>query len=118
MSIINFSSYFAIMQTMLRSLLLGSLFGSIIIIGNAAPININEADLPTIIDNLVDIGPVKATAIIEYRELNGPFQTPEELLLVKGIGEKTLEKNRENLLFTNPDLQPAQAAETQPSQTP
>ncbi len=65
----------------------------------AAPININTADLPTIIENLVDVGPVKAGAIIEYREQNGPFKAAEDLLAVKGIGVKTLEKNRDNLLF-------------------
>ncbi|HIW06706.1 MAG TPA: helix-hairpin-helix domain-containing protein [Candidatus Ignatzschineria merdigallinarum] len=67
----------------------------------AAPININQADVPTIMDNLSDIGPVKATAIVEYRELNGPFTRAEDLLAVKGIGEKTLEKNRDNLLFND-----------------
>lgn len=65
----------------------------------AAPININSADVPTITSNLTDIGPVKATSIIEYRELNGPFKTAEDLLKVKGIGEKTLEKNRASLRF-------------------
>ena len=67
----------------------------------AAPININEASIPQIIDSLADIGPVKATAIVEYRELNGPFKRPEDLLSVKGFGQKTLEKNRDNLLFSN-----------------
>ncbi len=71
----------------------------------AAPININRADVPMIIDNLSDIGPVKATAIVEYRELNGPFKKAEDLLAVKGIGEKTLEKNRDNLLFEDHDPQ-------------
>ncbi len=65
----------------------------------AAPININTADLPTIMENLVDVGPVKAGAIVEYREQNGPFKVAEDLLSVKGIGVKTLEKNRDNLLF-------------------
>ncbi len=79
-------------------LLLSTLFLSTAIT-IAAPININEADIPTIIDNLSDIGPVKATAIVEYRELHGSFSKAEDLLSVKGIGEKTLEKNRDNLIF-------------------
>lgn len=84
---------------------------TILSLTHAAPININSADIPTIIDNLADIGPAKATAIIEYRELNGPFKRAEDLLLVKGIGEKTLEKNRANLLFedvTTPEPQQQQ----------
>jgi len=31
-------------------------------------------------------------------ENNGPFFTPEELVNVKGIGPKTLEKNLENII--------------------
>ena len=38
------------------------------------------------------IGEVKAQAIIAYREAYGPFRSVEELTLVKGIGEKTLQK--------------------------
>ena len=40
---------------------------------------------------------VKAQAIIDYRESNGEFLTVDELTEVKGIGEKTLEKNRDIL---------------------
>lgn len=68
-------------------------------IGYTAPININNADIPTILENLTNIGPVKAQAIIEYREKNGPFQSINDLLKVKGIGEKTIEHNKENIIF-------------------
>ncbi|MNJ03855.1 ComE operon protein 1 [compost metagenome] len=42
------------------------------------------------------IGPSKAKAIVAYREANGPFSEPEDLMKVKGIGTKTFEalKNR------------------------
>lgn len=43
------------------------------------------------IEKLSGIGPSKAEAIIQYREENGFFQTPEDLLDISGIGEKTLE---------------------------
>lgn len=36
------------------------------------------------------VGPSLAQAIIAEREQNGPFHYPEDLLSVKGIGEKTL----------------------------
>lgn len=86
-------------------------------IAYSAPININSADVPTITNNLIDIGPVKATAIIEYRELHGKFLTPEDLLKVKGIGEKTLEKNRENLRF-NDEATPSSTSESSTSKVP
>ncbi|WP_252346640.1 ComEA family DNA-binding protein, partial [Listeria monocytogenes] len=43
------------------------------------------------------IGESKATAIIEYREKEGLFQTIEDLKNVSGIGEKTVEKLKEYL---------------------
>lgn len=65
----------------------------------AKPININEANVTEIIDNLTNIGAVKADAIIKYREEHGPFKSANDLLAVKGIGEKTIEQNRDKLLF-------------------
>ena len=35
------------------------------------------------------IGPKLAARIVDYRAANGPFQSPEELMNVSGIGEKT-----------------------------
>ncbi|HLS35447.1 MAG TPA: helix-hairpin-helix domain-containing protein [Bacillota bacterium] len=49
------------------------------------------------LEQLSGIGPVKASAIIQYREENGYFNTPEDLLNVSGIGEKTLENIREQI---------------------
>lgn len=43
---------------------------------------------------LPDIGEVLAKRIVDYRTENGPFAAVEDLLLVKGIGEKRLEKLR------------------------
>ena len=53
-------------------------------------VNVNTAGLEEL-DTLPGIGPVKAAAIIAWREENGPFRYPEQLLEVAGIGEKTLE---------------------------
>jgi competence protein ComEA len=47
--------------------------------------------------SLDGIGEVKAGAIIEYRKTIGKFTSVEQLLDVKGIGPKTLEKNRHRL---------------------
>lgn len=65
---------------------------------DAEPVNINLANAKELEVNLVGVGPKKALAIIEYRELNGPFFSAQELINVKGIGPKTLEKNKENIL--------------------
>lgn len=75
------------------------LLTSLLSFSYAKPININETNATEIIDNLTNIGAVKADAIIKYREEHGPFKSANDLLSVKGIGEKTIEQNRDNLLF-------------------
>ena len=64
----------------------------------AAPININTADATTIAESLTGIGPRIGAAIVEYREANGPFTSVEDLLKVKGVGPKILEKNEGDIL--------------------
>ena len=49
------------------------------------------------LDEFPDIGPVMAQAIMDEREQNGPFYYPEDLINVKGIGEKTMLKMLERL---------------------
>ena len=40
----------------------------------------------------------KAKAIIEFRENNGPFKQPEDLINVPGIGPKTFEANKNRII--------------------
>lgn len=49
------------------------------------------------LDRLNGVGPALAQAIIAERETNGNFHYPEDMINVKGIGEKTLMKMREQL---------------------
>lgn len=63
----------------------------------AGMVDINAADAETLQRELNGIGQVKAKAIVEYREANGPFTSVDELHEVKGIGASTLDKNRSKL---------------------
>ena len=54
-------------------------------------ININEADLSAL-SQIKGIGPETAQNIVNYRKEVGAFETPEDLLKVKGIGKETLEQ--------------------------
>ena len=59
-------------------------------------VNINRASEGELV-SLNGIGSSKAQAIILYREMFGNFKTVDELAKVKGIGAKTVEKNRGRL---------------------
>ncbi len=63
----------------------------------AGPVDVNTADAATISAELKGIGLSKAQAIVEYRKKHGPFKTPDDLSLVKGIGDRTVELNREDI---------------------
>jgi competence protein ComEA len=64
----------------------------------AGPVNINTADAETLSAELKGVGISKAIAIVEYRQANGPFRTAEDLAKVKGIGARTVEVNRQNIM--------------------
>ena len=63
----------------------------------AGPVNINTADAATISAELKGVGLAKAQAIVEYRKKHGPFRSADDLSLVKGIGERTVEINRADI---------------------
>ena len=67
----------------------------------AGPVDINTADAETISAELKGIGMAKARAIVEYREKHGPFKSADDLSLVKGIGERTVEINRDDILVSS-----------------
>ncbi len=80
----------------------------------ADKVNINTADAARLEAVLINVGPAKAAAIVEYRKENGPFKSVEELAMVNGIGLKTVERNRDRIeLRAAPDKAPAAAAATQ-----
>lgn len=69
----------------------------------AGPVDLNSADAATLAKELKGIGPSRAEAIVAWREANGPFKAPEEIVLVQGIGERVLEDNRELLVVSEPE---------------
>ncbi len=71
----------------------------------AGPVNVNTADAATISAELQGVGMSKAQAIVVYRKSHGPFKSHEDLTLVKGIGVRTVEINRANILLKSGDQQ-------------
>lgn len=61
-------------------------------------ISLNKANLQQL-QKLNGVGEKKAQAIVEYRQKNGGFKTVDELMNVKGIGPKLLEKNKAKLML-------------------
>src|SRR5438128_12101177 len=61
-----------------------------------AVVNINTASAAEL-DSLPGIGAKTAARIIEYRQKNGPFKKVEELMNVRGVGEKNFLKLKPQL---------------------
>ncbi|MCI6285061.1 helix-hairpin-helix domain-containing protein [Selenomonas sp.] len=59
-------------------------------------ININTADEAEL-DKLPGVGPSTAQKIIEYRETEGQFASPEDIMKVKGIGKAKYEKMKDRI---------------------
>lgn len=77
-------------------LFLGAMLVSMSVL--ASPVNVNSASAEEIAIALKGIGPSKAQAISSYCK-ETKCSKAEDLLNVKGIGEKTLEKIRADLRF-------------------
>ena len=83
------------LTTLFASLILSLALAGAAIAGET--VNINTADAATIDRVLLNVGPAKAQAIVDYRKSNGAFRSAEQLAMVKGIGLKTVEKNRDRI---------------------
>ena len=64
-------------------------------------ININTASADQLVQ-LKGVGPNYAAAIVAYREAEGPFKAPEDIMKVKGLGPKTFETNKEMIIVEEP----------------
>ena len=61
-----------------------------------AAVNINTASLEEL-NAVKGIGPSKAKAIVEHREKNGPFKSLDDLKAVKGFGDKSIARMKDEL---------------------
>ena len=94
----------SVLAPVLLSLLMaGSAFAS-------DKVNINTADAAAIERVLVNIGASKAEAIVAYRKANGAFKSADELVNVKGVGLRTVERNRDRIVGAGAAAKPAAAA--------
>ncbi len=64
----------------------------------AEPVDINIASAESLPQNIMGVGPVLASAIVAYRQTNGPFSSAVGLLNVRGIGAKVLQNNAKTIL--------------------
>lgn len=71
----------------------------------AAPLNINTATV-TDLQKLPGIGAATAARIVEYRQKNGPFKKVEELMNIRGIGEKSFLKLKPLISAAPPRTEP------------
>jgi competence protein ComEA len=60
-------------------------------------VNINTASVEQLME-LDRVGAKYAQRIVEYRETVGPFEKPEDIMNVKGIGEKTWNANKSRIV--------------------
>lgn len=67
----------------------------------SAVVNINTASVQEL-QFLPRVGPSLAQRIVAFREKNGPFKTAEELMRVKGVGEKTFDLLRPYVTTSGP----------------
>lgn len=83
------------MKSILTALILSlGLAGGVLAADN---VDINTADAARLAEVLKGIGEAKAEAIVDYREANGPFESIDELVEVKGVGLRTVDNNRERM---------------------
>jgi competence protein ComEA len=87
------SKTFAVLTAVLTAIVLFSTVWA----AELPQININTASSQEL-SQLKGVGPAYADKIVTYREANGPFAKPEDLVNVPGIGAKTFETNKDQIV--------------------
>lgn len=80
----------------IRIILLSLLLSLSLPLSAAGMVNINTADRDTLM-TIKGVGEKRAEAIITYRKEHGRFDSVEDLMRVDGIGQATVDSNREAL---------------------
>jgi competence ComEA-like helix-hairpin-helix protein len=81
------------------------------------PININTANSEEL-QQVPGIGPVTAEKILQMRKSYGAFKSVDDLLSIKGLGKKRLEKMRKYLTVSKvPASKPAKSSASPPAET-
>ena len=78
---------------LLMVMAMATLFAAAALAESSDKININTATVEELVQ-LERVGAKYAQRIVEFREQNGPFETPEDIMQVAGIGPKTFEANK------------------------
>ncbi|MGH8191573.1 MAG: ComEA family DNA-binding protein [Rhodanobacteraceae bacterium] len=84
----------------------------------ATPVNVNKADAQTIAKSLDGIGLSKAEAIVAYRTAHGPFKSVDDVGQVKGVGTKTLARNRDAIRLSGSTEADTKAPAKKPAHRP
>ena len=73
------------------------IFSGAVLAETGDKININTASTEELVQ-LDRVGPKYAARIVEFRDQNGPFKAPEDIMQVAGIGPKTYEANKDRIV--------------------
>ena len=80
-------------RTALLAVTLLSLLAALPAVAADGVVNINTADAAAL-SLLPGVGPSTAGRIVEFRTENGEFESPTDLMLVRGIGERSFDRMR------------------------
>ena len=67
---------------------------------HAQKINLNTADIKTLIGSFQRIGKIRAEAIVNYRQQHGGFKSVAELAQIRGLGQTFVSRHLKQLQET------------------
>ena len=83
--------------TVIAALTILMIFAGAALSETGGTVNINTATVDELVQ-LDRVGPKYAARIVEFRDQNGPFKAPEDIMQVAGIGPKTFEANKDRIV--------------------